>query len=136
MYGSVLWKEFTLYILIPLIVVLIHYAFFRFIFYLIEYYNYLFIIAQDQIFIINTSFILQNDIEVIDAYKIIKLDAYSRWFFSNILSYGKILIEIQTNEQKWFVFMPHPFKLLSFLQIQREFVLENRKNKYILDSGK
>jgi hypothetical protein len=30
---------------------------------------------------------MRNDIEVIDAFKIVKLDAYSRGLFSNILSY-------------------------------------------------
>lgn len=76
---------------------------------------------------------MRNDIEVIDAFKIIKLDAYSRGFISNVLSYGRITIELQTKEERIFRFMPKPYKLLQHLQEQREQVLENRKKKYIVD---
>jgi len=61
------------------------------------------------------------------------LDAYTRWFISNILWYGKLVVELQTKEERLFRFMPHPYTLLKYLQEQREEVLENRKKKYIVD---
>lgn len=76
---------------------------------------------------------MRNDIEVIDAFKIIKIDAYSRWIISNLLSYWKLIIELQTREERLFRFMPKPYKLLDCLKDQREIVLENRKKKYIVD---
>ncbi len=76
---------------------------------------------------------MRNDIEVIDAFKIIKVDAYSRGIIPNIFSYGKLIIELQTREERLFRFMPKPYTLLKYLQEQREQVLENRKKKYIVD---
>lgn len=132
-YRESLWEEVVLYIFFPLIFILVNYSFFKLILAMIEFYNYLFIISWDQIFVINASLIMRNDIEVIDAFKIIKLDAYSRWFISNVFSYGRITIELQTKEERIFRFMPHPYTLLKYLQEQREEVLENRKKKYIVD---
>lgn len=130
-----LWEDVVSYIFFPLIFVLINYSFFRLILWLIEYYNYLFVISGDQIFVINTSLILRNDIEVIDSFKIIKLDAFSRWFFANLLLFWKITIELQTKEERVFHFIPKPYKLLDCLKAQREMVLENRKKKYIVDDN-
>lgn len=130
---EVLGPEIINYVFFPLSFFLVNYSFLKFILSMIEYYNYLFIIEWDQIFIIKTSLVLQNDIEVIDAYKIIKLDVFSRWFFSNLLGYGKIIIELQTKEERIFHFMPSPYKLLEILKIQRENVLLNRKKKYLVD---
>ncbi len=132
-YREALGNEIVLYVIFPLVLVLVNYSFFKLVLWIIEYYNYLFVISWDQIFIINASLILRNDIEVIDAFKIIKLDAYTRWFISNILWYGKLVVELQTKEERLFRFMPHPYTLLKYLQEQREEVLENRKKKYIVD---
>lgn len=132
-YKEALGDELVLYLILPLVLALVNYSFLKLILALIEFYNYLFIISWDQIFVINASLIMRNDIEIIDAFKIIKLDAYSRWFISNVLSYGRITIELQTKEERIFRFMPHPYKLLKHLQEQREQVLENRKKKYIVD---
>ena len=76
---------------------------------------------------------MRNDIEVVDAFKIVKLDAYSRWFFSNLFGFGRIIMETQTKEERVFRFMPKPYKLLDILKQQRQTVLEQRKKKYIVD---
>lgn len=132
-YKQELWWDIVYYTIFPLAFVIVNYSFLRLILWFIEYYNYLFIIHKDQIFIINSSFILRNDVEVIDAFKIIKIDAYSRWFLPNILWYWKIIIELQTTEVREFRFMANPYYILTKLQEQRAEVLENRKKKYIVD---
>lgn len=132
-YREALGNDLVVYVIFPLVFILVNYSFFKLVLAMIEFYNYLFIISWDQIFVINASLIMRNDIEVIDAFKIIKLDAYSRWFISNVFSYGRITIELQTKEERIFRFMPHPYTLLKYLQEQREEVLENRKKKYIVD---
>lgn len=134
-YREALWEDIVNYVFFPLVLILVNYSFFKFISWAIEYYNYLFIIHKDQIFIINTSLILRNDIEVVDAFKIVKLDAYSRWFFSNLLWFWKIIIETQTKEERVFRFMPKPYKLLEILKKQRKTVLEERKKRYIVDDS-
>lgn len=130
-YKSVLWNEIVLYILFPIIFLLINYSFFKLILSLIEYNNYLFIIDKEQIFVINSSLFLRNDIEVIDAFKIIKIDAFSRWLLANLFWYWKIVIELQTKEERFFRFMPKPFLLLEKLKKQKNDLLEERKTKYI-----
>lgn len=132
-YRKMIGDDIVNYIFFPLVFVLVNYSFFKFIFGAIEYFNYLFIIHNDQIFIINSSLILRNDIEVVDAFKIVKLDAYSRWFFSNLFGFWRIIMETQTKEERVFRFMPKPYKLLDILKQQRQTVLEERKKKYIVD---
>jgi|GEM_PF-522838 len=136
--GAVLYNykdmgdDVTQFVMFPLVFIMLNYVFISLICRIIEYNNYLFIIFKDQIFILNSSLVLRDNIEIIDAFKIIKLDVFSRGFFSNLLSYGEIVIELQTREERLFHFMPQPYKLLDKLKIQRERVLENRKKKYIV----
>ena len=132
-YREIIWDELFLYVLFPFCFILLNYAFLRLVLALIEYYNYMFIIKDDQIIIINSSFILRDDIEIIESYKIIKMDSYSRWFFSNILWFWNIIVELQTKEERIFRFMPNPFRLINKLKAQRDYVLENRRKKYIVD---
>lgn len=121
------------YLFLPIILFLLNYAFIKLILNLIEYYNYLFIIFKDQIYIINASLIFRNDIEVIDAFKIIKIDAFCRWFIANLFWFWYITIELQTREERTFRFMPDPYILLEKLKVQREEVLKSRKEKYLLE---
>lgn len=132
-YREIIWEEVILYIFFPLVLILVNYSFLKLILWVIEYFNYLFIISDDEIFIIKASLIMRNDIEVIDSFKIVKLDAYSRWFFSNLLWFWEIIIETQTKEERTFHFMPKPYQLLENLKQQRRGVLEERKKKYIVD---
>lgn len=130
------WKDIQFYVFFPFVFLLVNYTFFRLILWLISYYNHLFIIKWDQIFVINASLFLKDDLEIIEAYKIIKIDAFSRWFWSNTLGFWKIIIELQTKEERLFSFVPKPYELLLKLKEQREFVLNNRKKRYIIDEDK
>lgn len=130
-FRIVIWEDVTRYVLFPIVFFMFNYAFFRLILWFIEYYHYLFIIKDDQIFVINCSLILRDDIEVIDSFKIIKVDSFSRWLFSNVIWYWTIVIELQSRETRSFRFMPKPYKLIKLLENQRDFVLLDRKKKYI-----
>ena len=129
-----LGEDIVIYLLAPIIFVFFNYALIKLALWIIEYFSYLFIIYKDQIFIINSSLILRDDIEIIDCIKIIKLDAYSRWLPANLLWYWIVAIEQQRNEIREFRFMPKPYKLLEKLKEQREYVLESKKKKYVLPS--
>lgn len=132
-YRQFIWDDIFLYIFFPFCFVLINYAFLKIVLDLIEYYNYMFIIKEDQIIIINSSFLLRDDIEIIEAYKIIKMDAYSRGLFSNIFWFWNIVVELQTKEERIFRFMPNPYRLIKKLKAQRDYVLESRRKTYIVD---
>lgn len=130
-YRIMIWEDVTRYVFFPIIFLMFNYSFSKLILGFIEYYHYLFIIKDDQIFIINCSLILRDDIEVIDSFKIIKIDSFSRWFFSNIIWYWTIVIELQSRETRSFRFMPNPYRLIKLLEEQRDSVLLDRKKKYI-----
>ena len=130
-FSEALGPDIIKYIVFPLSFVFFNYSFLKLILWFIEYYNYLFIIKDDQIFIINCSFLLKDDIEIIDSIKVIKVDSYSRWLFSNILWYGTIVIELQSREVRSFRFMPNPFKLVRKLQEQRDSILKKRSTKFV-----
>lgn len=121
------------YIVYFLILVFINYAFFRLILTLIDYYHNLIIIKNDQIIIIECSLLLKDDIEIIDSYRIMKIDAFSHWFFANILSYWKLVIEQQRDEVRICHFVPNPYFVLNILRKQKQEVIDDRRKKYILN---
>ncbi len=126
-----LGNEFVTYIIFPLSFFFLNYGFLKLMLGWIEYYNYLFIIKDDQIFVINCSLILKDDIEIIDSFKIIKVDSFGRGLMANIFHYGTVVIELQSREVRSFRFMPDPFRLVRELQKQRDMILSERAKRYI-----
>lgn len=113
------------------IFILLNYSFFSLISSIISYYNNIVIIGKDNIILVKCSLFLQNDIEVIDCYRIVKVDSFSRWIIANALWYGEVIIEQQKNEVKRFHFIPQPYKLLSIIKKQRETILSDQQWKDI-----
>jgi hypothetical protein len=110
----------------------INYAFISLILSFIYYYFDLIVIYKDQIVMIKCSLILRDDIEIVDAYRIMKVDWYSRGFFANIFWYWNLIIEQQKDDVRIFHFVPSPYRLLLIIKKQRDAVLEERKKKYII----
>lgn len=110
----------------------LNYAFINLALALITYSYDLVIIFKDQIVNIKCSLLFRDDIEIIDAYRVMKVDGYSRGFFANVLWYGNIIIEQQKDDVRVFHFIPHPHKILMIIKRQRESVLEERKKKYFI----
>lgn len=119
-----------------IIYTILNYAFISYILYFIEYNNNIIIVSKDHIYIIRTSLILVDDIEVLDPYRIMRLDVVCHGLVSNILDYWNLIVEQQQDDTKeWiktFHFIPNPYKLLSLIKEQRKQVLEERKKKYII----
>ena len=78
---------------------------------------------------------MRDDIEVIDSYRIVKVDGFSRGFFANVLWYWNLVIEQQRNDVRLFHFVPLPYKILLIIKQQREEVLADRKRKYIISES-
>lgn len=123
---------FFMHILLFFIFVILNYAFIKFVLDIIEYYNNLIIIQDDHIVILKASLMLKDDIEVIDSYRVMKVDAFCHWFIANIVSYWNLVIEQQKDDVRVFHFIPRPFEVLKKLREQKEFVLNERKKKYIV----
>lgn len=132
-YSEVIWKETITYIIFPSLVIIFTASFIKLIFIILEHYSHLFIIHWDKVILTNSTFILRNDIEVIDIYRIMKFDAYSRWFISNILWYGSIVIEQQKDEVREIHFLPTPYRIIGMLTKQRQKILEDKKRKYLIE---
>lgn len=127
-----LWTEITHYVALPIILALITYAFIKIIFAFWENYNEMLIIHNDQIIIIKASLILMDDIEVIDAYRLMKIDSFAEWFWANLLGYWNIVLEQQKDNVRIFHFVAKPYKILAILKDQRSKVLDDRRKKYLM----
>jgi hypothetical protein len=128
-YVDVIKKTDWLNIIAFLIIFfMIHYSFIKMILYIIYYYNDLVIMERDQIIILKSSLILIDDMEIIDIYKIVKMDSFSHWFFWNILWYWSIVIEQQKNEVRTFHFISDPHRMLDIFKKQKE---EFKTKKYV-----
>ncbi|MCP4523174.1 MAG: hypothetical protein GY828_03065 [Candidatus Gracilibacteria bacterium] len=110
----------------------LNYAFISLILGLISYYFDLLVVYKDQIVMIKCSLLFRDDIEIIDSYRVMKVDGYSRGFCANIFGYGNLVIEQQKDEVKILHFIPRPYKILLIIQKQRESLLEERRKKYII----
>jgi len=98
----------------------LNYWFFKFTLWLIKYYNNLIIVGPEQIIIIKSTLLLQDKIESLDSFKIMKLDSISQGFFSNIFGYGNLVIEQHNDELRTFHFIPKPYKVVSCIKKQKK----------------
>ena len=81
-----------------------------------RYYNKLFIIAKDRIILIEGSLILQEDTEVMDLSKVMKVDVSCHGFFANVFNFGSLTIEQQKNEVRIIHFVPDPYHILRIIR--------------------
>ncbi|MDD3119966.1 MAG: hypothetical protein PHF46_00985 [Candidatus Gracilibacteria bacterium] len=103
-------------LIIPVIVALLNYSFLKLLFGLIYYNNNLIVILKDKIYIIHSTLILKDDVEMMDMYKVMKVDVLCHGLLSNVLKYGHLLIEQQTNDARTLHFIPDPFEALEKLK--------------------
>ncbi|PID84190.1 hypothetical protein CSB09_02135 [Candidatus Gracilibacteria bacterium] len=115
-YKSYLNPVLAKYILFPLIVIIIHYAFFYLIFRLIRYYNNLILLKKDAMFIVKTSLIEFDNIELIELDKITKIDTQMKGIIQNLLSYGTLIIEQNRDRVREFHYIYKPYKAVRHLK--------------------
>ncbi len=127
------------YIVFSFCFITLNYAFLNLILYVIEYYNKVIIISSGEIFFIRSSLILRDDLEVLDLYRVMTIDSYCHWLFSNIFNFWEVVIEQQKidddnnnkNVRKLY-FIPNPYKLVSLIKDKKRKVLEERKQRYFV----
>lgn len=134
-YYDVLWQEFVLYIILPIIWLILNYSFIKIFETFLQYYNEVLLIHWDQIIIIKSSLILMDDIEILDSYRVMKFDSYSDWFWANLLWYWHIVLEQRKDDVRIFHFVWQPYKVISILKEQRTKVLDDRRKKYIVNQS-
>ncbi|HBB27152.1 TPA: hypothetical protein DCZ36_01485 [Candidatus Gracilibacteria bacterium] len=104
------------YVFFPVIFLLVNYGFIQLILGIIRYYNRLVIIVRDKFIILNSSLILQEDLEIMDLGKVMKIDVECHGLFANIFGYGHLIMEQQKDEVRTIHFIPHPYKVWQILR--------------------
>jgi hypothetical protein len=125
------------YIVFAFCFILLNYAFLWFIVYVIEYMNKLIIITNEEIIFIRSTLLLKDDIEILDIYRVMSIDSVSHWLIANIFNYWVVIIEQQQAENieniKKLYFIPNPQKFISLIKEKKLKIIEERKNRYIIN---
>ena len=114
---SIEWLRYFSFIAVFL---LLNYAFINLISSIIEYYNDLIILHEDQIILIKSSLIMKDDMEIIDIHNVIKIDWFKRWIMQNLLWYWNIVIEQQKYDVRTLHFISKPHHILNMLRSQKD----------------
>lgn len=109
-------SDIVSYVFFPVILLLVNYGFIQLILGIISYYNRLVIIVRDKFIIINSSLILQEDLEIMDLSKVMKIDVEVHGLLSNLLGYGHLIMEQQKDEVRTIHFIPKPYKVWQILR--------------------
>lgn len=114
------------YIIIPIIFFSLNYIFFKLTLETIIYYHDLVIFYKDKIVIIKNSLFYQSDLEIIDVYRIQKLNILCHGFMATLVGYGNVRIEQQNDDVKIIHFMPHPERIVELLETRRSAIIAER----------
>jgi len=114
------------FIIVPVLFFSLNYIFIKLILETIIYFHDLVIFYKDKIVIIKNSLFIQSDLEIIDVYRIMKLNVLCHGFIANLIGYGNIRIEQSNDDVKIIHFVPHPEKLVELLEIRRSTIIAER----------
>ena len=115
-YRTILSKETIQFILFPIALLLINYAFMKLILAIINYYNKLIIIIADKLILIDSTLVMREDIELIELQKIVKIDIMCHGIFAAIFGYGHLIIEQQRDEARTLHFVSRPYDILHLMR--------------------
>lgn len=114
---------------------MIHIWFFAFLSQYIKYKWNMIIIINDQIILLKYWLLLEDDIEIIDAYRIMKFDWFVHWLLPNIIWYWQLVIEQQKEQPRTLSYIPLPYKVLWILKEQRAHIQRTKDNKKIIKTN-
>ncbi|EKE27353.1 MAG: hypothetical protein ACD_3C00223G0030 [uncultured bacterium (gcode 4)] len=80
---------------------------------IIAHFNNLIYINDSHIYIIRSWLLFREDIEIIELRKVTKVSIVCQWLLSNMLSYWKIMIEMQRAETKPLFHIPEPYRVMT-----------------------
>jgi len=125
-YRDVFWEDLVRYWFLPIILFIVNFAFLKLILYVIQHYNNLLIFHDDHLVVVKSSFILIDDIEILDVNKITKIDTFRRGIMPNLFWYWTVIVEQTRDEVRKFSFIPNPQRTLSLFREQKERISEQR----------
>lgn len=113
---------------IIIVSLILNYAFYKLVIWLIWYYNNLIIFIWNKIIFISSTLIMKDDLEIIDLKKVMKIDMTRRWIFANVLGFWHLIIEQQKNDVRIFHFIPKPYLVLRNLEKRRNTLFPQQEN--------
>lgn len=123
-FGSVLWEELVKYLIFPITFFMLNYAFFKLIVYIIAYYNSIIIFYDYKIFVVKSTLITVDYVEVIDMDKVTKFDTYINWIIGNLLWFWTLVVEQQRDKVRELRFVPDSHKAVRILTRTKKNLLE------------
>lgn len=125
-YRVEFWEDLIKFLLLPTILIIVNFAFLKLTLYIIQHYNNLLIFYNDHLVVIKSSFILIDDIEILDVYKVTKIDTFTRWIMANMFWYWTVIVEQTRDEVRKFSFIPDPQRTLWLFREQKDRILDQR----------
>lgn len=130
-YKSDVPEGFVQYFIFPTVLGLINYSLLQLTLGIVRYYNKLIIIVRDRIIIITSSLFLQEDLEITDLSKVIKIDVECHGFLPNLFNYGGLIIEQQVNEMRIMHLIPDPYTILRIIREKTNYVSGGESNDLV-----
>lgn len=116
LYGETVPASVVHYLVFPTVLILVNYALVQFVLGIVRYFNLLVVIVHDHITIISSSFLLKEDIEILELSKVMKIDVECHGLLQNLLNFGALIIEQQKNDVRSLHLIPNPFAVLRIIR--------------------
>jgi hypothetical protein len=113
--SYILWEYIIKYIVFPIVLLMLNYAFLKLILYIISYYGNLVILYNHNVILLRTTLIKVNYIEIINLDKITKFDMYIHWIIPNIMWYWTLVIEQNRETVRELNFVPDPNRVVRII---------------------
>jgi hypothetical protein len=122
---DVLWGDIIKYLIFPIILIMLNYAFLKLILYIIAYYSNLVIFYDNKVILLRTTLLKVNYVEVISLDKVTKFDIYVHWIISNLMWFWTLVIEQNRESVRKLNFVPNPHKAVRILSKMRKKAIAN-----------
>jgi hypothetical protein len=121
---------FIEYIMLPMIIININYAFIHLMLHFVRYYHKIAVILEpeDKMILLSTSLFFQDDVQILELRKITKLEVDCDGFFPNVFDYGDLVIEQQNNDIRRLYRVPNPNRLLKIIREKTSYLKNANKN--------
>lgn len=128
-YKNEVPEDLLQYFVFPAVLALANYSILQFALGMVRYYNKLVIIVRDRIIIVTSSLFLQEDIEILELSKVMKIDVECHGLLQNMLNYGALIIEQQKNDVRIMHLVPDPFMVLRIIREKTNYLSGNSETQ-------
>lgn len=110
------------YVLFPIAFLLVNYAFVKLLLDIVKYENKLVIILRDKLIMLSSSLLFQEDLEIMDVGKIMKIDVECHGILANVFGFGNLILEQQKDEVRVLHYIPNPYKVFQIFREKTNYI--------------